>query len=79
MREKDHPVNLKRFFEIEKLREKRALLRYLSKEEDAMLHGAEMLLEKVRKLHFSTEQIYISTMDFEAKEKFTKEFLKYML
>ena len=78
----DHPINLKRFFDVPRvdaLRAQRPLLRYLAKEEDALLHGAELILEKVRALHFATEQIYISAMDFEAKEKFTKEFLGYML
>lgn len=77
-KEKEHLFNLRRFTLPETLREKRPLLRFLAKEEDAMLYGAEQLLDKVRTLHFSTEQIYSSAMDFEEKEKFTKEFLGYL-
>lgn len=41
---------------------------------DSMLAGAIEALGDVRKYHFMLEELYISAMDFEAKEKFTSDF-----
>ncbi len=41
---------------------------------DSMLAGAVEALGDVRKYHFMLEELYISAMDFDAKEKFTSDF-----
>ena len=43
---------------------------------DSMLSGAIDALTLVREHHFAMEEIYSSTMDFEAKERFTAEFCR---
>lgn len=40
----------------------------------AMLGGACDTLDEINRLHFKLEEIYVSAMDFAAKEKFTREF-----
>lgn len=42
----------------------------------AMLGGACDTLDEINRLHFKLEEIYVSAMDFAAKEKFTREFCK---
>ncbi len=41
---------------------------------DSMLSGAIEALEDVSRYHFEVEKIYVSAMDFEAKERFTAQF-----
>lgn len=41
---------------------------------DSMLAGAVAALGDVSKYHFEVENIYVSAMDFEAKERFTAQF-----
>ena len=43
---------------------------------DIMLDEAILALEDVKKTHFAIEKIYIDAMDFEAKEKFTADFIR---
>ena len=38
--------------------------------------AAKTALKRAAKYHFSLEEIYISYMDFEAKERFTEEFAR---
>ena len=67
-------VSMRRFVDVSQLQKIRPSLNYASRMKRAMLDGAIERLEKVRRVHFSLERIYISAMDFEEKEKYTKRF-----
>ena len=49
-------------------------LNYTERMRRAMRGGALDSLERVREIHFRLEEIYMSAMDFDAKEAFTKKF-----
>ncbi len=67
-------VRLRRFVEISKMKDLRAQINYAERMKRAMLSGAIEALAEVRDAHFRLEQIYMSAMDFTAKENFTKQF-----
>ena len=49
-------------------------MNYAERMRRAMLDGAIESMEQVREYHFLIEEIYVSAMDFAAKESFTKSF-----
>lgn len=67
-------VSMRRFVETARMRSIRAALIYTERMRRAMLDGAIERMERIRETHFRIEEIYISAMDFDAKENFTKSF-----
>ncbi len=67
-------LSLRRFVEIAKMRNVRGQVRFTRRLMESMREGALEALREVKELHFSLEECYVSTMDFEAKENFTKSF-----
>lgn len=73
----DYPrrkIGMRRFVDTAAMRSVRAELNYTERMRRAMRCGAIDALEKVSELHFRLEDVYISAMDFEAKERFTRAF-----
>ena len=68
-------MGLRRFLDSEIFLEKGKLLRYLMKTEGILTKEAEKEFAEMRKYHFALEEIYENTMDFAAKEGYTKQFL----
>lgn len=69
-------VSTRRFVETENMHDVRGEVNFAERMRRAMLEGALEQLEEVKTVHFAIEDIYIKTMDFEAKENFTKAFCK---
>ena len=68
-------VNMDRFLDHEVVRANRAKLRFGRQCCDALMEGAISELSEIGRLHFTLEEIYISAMDFEKKEDYTKKLL----
>lgn len=71
---KGRVLSLRRFVEIAKMRGVRGQVRFTRRLMESMREGALEALREVKELHFSLEECYVSAMDFEAKENFTKSF-----
>ncbi len=69
-------INSKRFLISEKLPLLRKDLKSTKKAAEPFLDLALESFEKMKGIHFGLEDIYLSSMDLRAKEKFTNEFLK---
>lgn len=69
-------INMKRFVDAEALRAVRARLRMNERMYDALLGSAEEALAEAGKYHFELERIYASGMDFEAQDRFIKDFCR---
>ena len=67
-------INMRRFVDTASMRGVRTELNYTERMRRAMRGGAIDALEKVSEIHFKIEDIYMSAMDFAAKEAFTKSF-----
>ncbi|MBQ9806478.1 MAG: hypothetical protein IJW49_08255 [Clostridia bacterium] len=67
-------LSLRRFAEISGMRAVRGQVRFTRRLMESMREGALDALREVRELHFALEDCYVSAMDFEAKENFTKIF-----
>lgn len=67
-------ISLRRFVNTGAMKRERERLNYAERMRRAMHTGALEALERVAEIHFRLEEIYMSAMDFEAKEKFTKSF-----
>jgi hypothetical protein len=67
-------VSMRRFVDTAGLKKVREALNYAERMRRAMLEGAVESMEQVKEIHFLIESIYADAMDFEAKEKFTKQF-----
>ena len=52
----------------------RASVNFTERMRSALLSEALLEMEKVKELHFRLEEIYAASMDFAAKEEFTKSF-----
>lgn len=52
----------------------RGAYNYAHRMSEALLDGAVEALAEARSIHFALEEIYMTAMDFDAKEKFTKSF-----
>ena len=69
-------INSKRFVDEEKFREVKDGVKALESECRALRRAALQTFAEVKKYHFELEDIYISAMDFERKEQYTREFIK---
>ena len=67
-------IGMRRFVETAKMRNVRSEINYAERLSKALLQGAIEELARVREIHFAMEELYISAMDFSAKEAFTKSF-----
>ena len=67
-------IRMGRFVNTAAMKEDRIRLNYAERMRRAMYTGAIEALERVSELHFRLEEIYVSAMDFAAKEAFTKDF-----
>jgi len=67
-------IPMRRFVDTASMKTVRRSLNYAERMRRAMRLGALDALERVREAHFRVEEIYMSAMDFDAKEKFTKSF-----
>ena len=74
-----HRIAMRRFVQTARMRRIRRAAVYAERMRRAMLGGAIEELDRVREAHFELERIYMRAMDFEAKEKFTKDFCKRLL
>ncbi len=73
----DYPrrkISMRRFVDTASMRPVRAELNFTERMRRAMRCGAIDALEKVSEIHFRLEDIYMSAMDFAAKERFTQAF-----
>ncbi len=68
-------INTERFVRPELLRPFKPCLTEAKKRKREALESVDILLSQVRKLHFDLEDIYISAMDFEAKQALTSELI----
>ena len=67
-------ISVRRFVDTSGLGAVRSKVNYADRMSRALLGGAMEALDEVRQIHFALEEIYISAMDFSAKESFTKSF-----
>jgi hypothetical protein len=67
-------IRMRRFVDTSKMKPVRERLNYAERMRRATYAGAIESLERVGEIHFRLEEIYTTAMDFERKEKFTKEF-----
>ncbi len=67
-------VNMKRFIDEKAIKDLRSEYRMLVYCKESAKNAAKKALETAAKYHFALEEIYVSHMDFEAKERFTEEF-----
>ncbi len=75
-KEYDKIINTERFLCEGRLREIKPTLRVLSRLERDALGSAIRMLEGAKERHFELEDIYISAMDFEKKEKMQNELIE---
>ena len=69
-------LDMRRFVDTASMREVRSEANFTGRMERAMLEGAIAALKCVKDAHFALESIYSATMNFEAKERFTKIFCR---
>jgi len=67
-------VRMRSFVNTSAMKRERERLNLAERMRRAMREGAIEALERVSTYHFRLEEIYMSAMDFDAKEKFTKSF-----
>lgn len=73
--EADH-ISMRRFIEMQTLKQNSRLLKHLWKMRSSLISCALTEFEKAGKAHFEIEGYYISAMDFGRKEQFSREFSK---
>ncbi len=71
--ENEKTINMARFVDKDKFAEIKGRVKFSARCRDALLDEAKERLQRVRETHFELEEIYIAAMDFDAKEKATKE------
>ncbi len=69
-------IGMRRFLDPAAMRAVRSEVNFTERMRRAMKSAAIDALEKVSEIHFRLEDIYSAAMDFEKKERFTKEFCK---
>lgn len=67
-------VRMRRFIDVGAMKSVRSELLMAERMRKATRAAAVDALEKVRELHFRLEEIYMASMDFDAKERFTAAF-----
>ncbi len=70
----DKKLSMRRFVAVSRMKAVRGEVNYAEGMRRAMLQGAIESLSLANEAHFALEEIYMSTMDFAAKEEFTKKF-----
>lgn len=72
----ERKINIKRFIDETELKQNKDLLKRL----ESTAKGLESLVfdafEEIKKYHFALEEIYMSAMDFDKKERYTDNFIK---
>lgn len=71
-----HRISMRRFVQVSQMRPMRERWNFALRMRRAMMDGAIEELAEVKRAHFALEECYIDAMDFEAKERFTKDFCK---
>lgn len=74
--ESDNVINMSRFINNEELRSCKKRLRFMKTAYDSVTKEALLYLSAVKPLHEELEKIYISSMDFDKKEKMTSKLCK---
>lgn len=74
--ETDKIINMHRFLNKDGISTHKRRLRFIEKAYSSVIAEALSYLNAVRAIHEETEEIYISSMNFEAKERMTKKLLK---
>jgi len=74
-----HRVSMRRFVQTAQMKPIRRAAVYAERMRRALLGGAIEEMDRIREAHFELEQIYMRAMDFEAKERFTKDFCAALL
>ena len=77
--ERDKMINMGRFIKKEQFSKIKGKIRFSMRCHDALLDEAKMRLNLASEAHFKLEKIYISAMDFDSKEKATKEYINKIL
>ena len=72
--ETENAISTKKFFDPEKMRALRPILRGTREVEARLKEYALEALSRAAKAHFALEEMYSAAMDFSAKEQFTSEF-----
>jgi hypothetical protein len=78
-RSDDILINTERFFDKDAFRIERTSARQAVKCASLMVDVACNTMKKISALHESLEAIYISTMDFKAKEEYTRKLMSEIL
>lgn len=69
-------IRMRHFVDVGGMHEARGKIRHAEALRRALLSTAEEAMGEVKAAHFSIEAIYGDAMDFSAKERFTKQFIK---
>lgn len=72
----EHRINAKRFVDEECFKPVKERVKRLDNEAKNIEALALSEFESIRAYHFALEEVFISTMDFERKERFTEDFIK---
>lgn len=67
-------IGTRRFVDVSSMKAIKAPINHAEQMCRAMLGGTVEAMKRVREAHFHLETLYISSMDFAAKEEFTKDF-----
>jgi hypothetical protein len=67
-------IDMRRFVDLQGAGEIRGALSVARRTFRQLMHNALTAFDGVRKAHFGLESIYMESMDFDAKENFTKAF-----
>ena len=68
-------INTERFIRPELIRPLKPVITVARRHRRELQKSVNVILSQIRKLHFEIEDIYISTMDFEAKEELTRSLI----
>ena len=68
-------INTERFIRPEIIRSFKPLLTEAKRNKRDLVKSINLILSQIRSLHFEIEDIYISTMDFEAKQELTSRLI----
>ena len=77
--ENDKLINMARFIDKKRLSQIKGRIKFSLRCRDALLSEAVARLDGVKKAHFALEDIYVAAMDFDKKEKETKEWINKIL
>ena len=69
-------IDMRRLVRREQVRASRDRIRGAARLREALLDGACDALQEVKEAHFKLEEVYAAAMDFDAKERYTKELCK---